>query len=79
MLDLRSQLAAELQRQTNSTRFDFVATHRGMFSMLGLSEDQIETMRQDHAVYAISDSRINIAGLNSQTVPVLAKAVASVL
>lgn len=79
MLDLRTQLAAELQRQTNSNRFDFVATHRGMFSMLGLDEAQIETMQQKHAVYAISDSRINIAGLSSSSIPVLARAVASVL
>ena len=79
MLDMRDDLAAALKRETNSDHFDFVRDHRGMFSMLGLSEDQIERMRTEFGVYAISDSRINIAGLNANTIPVLAKAVAAVL
>lgn len=79
MLGLREQLAAELKRLTNSDRFDFVARHRGMFSMLGLTEDQITRMREEFGIYAVSDSRINIAGLNDETVPILAKAVAEVI
>ena len=79
MLSLRRQLAEELRRATNSDRFDFVADHRGMFSRLGLSEAQVETMRTKHGIYMVSDSRINIAGLNAQTVPVLAAAIASVI
>lgn len=79
MLDLRQQLADELRRLTNSDRFDFIARHRGMFSMLGLTEAEIVTLREEHGIYAVSDSRINIAGLNAQTVPVLAKAVAEVI
>ncbi len=79
MLSLRRQLAEELRRATNSDRFDFVADHRGMFSRLGLSEAQVETLRTKHGIYMVSDSRINIAGLNAQTVPVLAAAIASVI
>ncbi len=79
MLDLRKQLADELRRLTNSDRFDFIARHRGMFSMLGLSEAEITTLREQHGIYAVSDSRINIAGLNTNTVPILAKAVAEVV
>ncbi len=79
MLALRQQLAAELQRQTNSDRFGFITDHNGMFSMLGLSEAQVGKLRDDHGVYAVGDSRINIAGLSKETVPVLAKAIASVL
>ena len=76
MLDLRTQLADELRRLTNSDRFDFLAVHRGMFSRLGLSTEIVEQLRDDHAVYMVGDSRINIAGLNAQTVPVLAAAIA---
>ena len=79
MLDLRNMLAAELQRQTNSDRFAFIAEHRGMFSMMGISGAEVDALRDKHAVYAISDSRINIAGLNVTTVPVLAAAVADVI
>ncbi len=79
MLALRQQLAAELQRQTNSDRFGFITDHSGMFSMLGLSEEQVAKLRDDHGIYAVSDSRINVAGLNKDTVPILAKAIATVL
>jgi aspartate aminotransferase len=79
MLGLRQQLADALRKATNSDRFDFVAHHRGMFSRLGLSEAQVETLRKEHAIYMVSDSRINIAGLNAKTVPVLARAIAQVI
>lgn len=79
MLALREQLAAELQRLTNSDRFDFIARHRGMFSMLGITPEQVETLRTEHGIYIVGDSRMNVAGLNSQTVPVLAAAVAQVI
>ncbi len=79
MLFLREQLAAELRKLTNSDRFDFVARHRGMFSRLGLTPDQVARLRSEHAIYMVGDSRINIAGLNADSVPVLARAIASVL
>lgn len=78
MLGLRRQLADELRRATNSDRYDFVASHRGMFSRLGLSEAQVVRLREEHGVYMVGDSRINIAGLNAKTVPVLAAAIAAV-
>ncbi len=79
MLTLRRSLADELRRATNSDRFDFVAAHRGMFSRLGLSEPQVERLRAEQGIYMVADSRINIAGLNARTVPVLAQAVAAIL
>ena len=79
MLELRQLLADCLRAETGSDRFGFVADHRGMFSRLGVSPEQVEKLREEHAVYMVGDSRINIAGLNKETVPVLAKAVASVL
>lgn len=79
MLGLRAQLAEELRKATNSDRFDFVARHRGMFSLLGLTEAQVARLREEFGIYMVSDSRINIAGLNVATVPILARAVAAVL
>mgnify|MGYP006126552717 FL=1 len=79
MLDLRQQLADELRQRTNSDRFDFLATHRGMFSRLGVSVDTVEILRADFGIYMVGDSRINIAGLNSHTVPILAHAVSQTI
>ncbi len=75
MLALREQLADELRQRTNSDRFDFIARHRGMFSRIGATPEQVDTMREQHGIYMIGDSRMNIAGLNAQTVPILAQAI----
>jgi aspartate aminotransferase len=74
MRDLREQLAAELRRLTNADRFDFILAHRGMFSRLGATPEQVARMREASGIYMVGDSRINIAGLNAATVPVLARA-----
>ncbi len=76
MLGLRERLASELQRVTGSNRFGFIAEHRGMFSRLGVSPERVERMRERHGVYMIGDSRMNIAGLNDDTLPIVAQAIA---
>jgi aspartate aminotransferase len=75
MLGLRTQLADELRKRTNSDRFDFIARHRGMFSRIGASPEQVQAMRDRFGIYMVGDSRMNIAGLNAATVPVLAEAI----
>lgn len=75
MLGLREQLAAELQRLSGSDRFGFIAQHRGMFSRLGTTPEMVARLREEHAIYMVGDSRLNIAGLNKHTVPILAKAI----
>ena len=75
MLDLRQQLADALRERSGSDRFGFIAEHRGMFSRLGASPEQVEAMREHNAIYMVGDSRLNIAGLNAQTVPILADAI----
>jgi len=75
MLGLRQQLSDALRKRTNSDKFDFLAQHRGMFSRLGATEAQVEQMRESHGIYMVSDSRLNIAGLNAQSVPILADAI----
>lgn len=78
MLSLREQLADELQRLSGSDRFGFIKQHRGMFSRLGATPEQVLAMRERHGIYMVGDSRINIAGLNAQTVPILAAALIDV-
>ncbi len=75
MLGLRTQLASELQRLSGSDRFGFLAQHRGMFSRIGTTPEMVAKLREDYGIYMVGDSRMNIAGLNVQTVPILAKAI----
>jgi len=78
MLRLRQQLASELQRLSGSDRFGFLAQHRGMFSRLGTTPELVEKLRVEHGIYMVGDSRMNIAGLNEATIPLLAKAIIEV-
>ena len=75
LLNLRVQLSDELQKISGSDRFSFIASHRGMFSRLGATPSQVEKMRTEFGIYMVSDSRFNVAGLNNETVPALAKAI----
>lgn len=75
MLSLRRQLAAELRTLTGSDRFDFLEHHRGMFSRLGATPEQVKRLKDEAAIYIVGDSRLNIAGLNRDSVPVLARAI----
>ena len=78
MLALREQLSLELRTLAGSDRFGFIAQHRGMFSRLGATPEQVERLRAEHGIYMVGDSRLNIAGLNQTTVPILARAILAV-
>ena len=75
MLRLRERLAGELRDLSGSDRFGFIAEHRGMFSRLGASPEQVERLKREAGIYMVGDSRLNIAGLNDETVPILARAI----
>jgi aromatic-amino-acid transaminase len=57
----------------------FVNDQRGMFSYSGLTADQVERLRAEFGIYAVSTGRICVAALNSKNIDGVAKAVASVL
>jgi len=59
--------------------FSYLLKHHGMFSLLGLTDDQLKRLRDEHAVYLVARGRINMAGLSAAKIPIVAKAVASVL
>lgn len=65
-------------RDNGSDAFDFIEKHKGMFSVTGLSQEQIIQLRNEFGIYAVGDGRINIAGLQEQKLDYLAKALLSV-
>jgi len=74
MLDLRRGLSISLRDAAGSDRFGFIAEHRGMFSLLGASAEQVRDLREKHAIYIIGDSRMNVAGLPEAKMDHLARA-----
>jgi len=53
-------------------------TQSGLFAMLPLSKEQIQALRDEHAVYMAGSGRINVAGLTTGNIEKFIDAVASV-
>ncbi|WP_113912028.1 aromatic amino acid transaminase [Roseovarius dicentrarchi] len=78
MTDLRTLLAQTLGAAVGTDRFAYLAQHRGMFSRLPVTPEQVATLRDAHAIYMAPDGRINIAGLHTNTIAPLADALVAV-
>lgn len=79
MLGLREAFSAALRKRSNSSRFDYIAEQKGMFSRLPLTTEQLEKLRADHGIYIVGDGRINVAGLPEEGLEKLADAICSVM
>ncbi|MDD1792105.1 aspartate/tyrosine/aromatic aminotransferase [Enterovibrio sp. ZSDZ42] len=78
IVSLREGLSAALATRTGDNRFDFIKEHKGMFSMLAMSPEQMIQLREDFGIYAVGDSRINVAGLTESRIDYLADALVAV-
>lgn len=76
---MRTQLVDKLKQYGAKQNFDFVKAQRGMFSYSGMTAAQVERLREEHGIYAVSSGRICVAALNSGNIDAVAKAIASVL
>lgn len=75
---LRTSLVSKLEQCTDQD-FSFIEREKGMFSFLGLSGEQAVALREEHSVYMLDSSRINVAGVNGANIDYLAEAVGKVL
>jgi aspartate/tyrosine/aromatic aminotransferase len=75
----RRALTEALREETGSDRFGFLAAHRGMFSLIGATAEQVDRLREVHGIYLVGDGRMNVAGLTPDTIPRVARALAEVL
>ena len=76
---MRVALHARLVALAPGRDFGYFLSQRGMFSYTGLSADQVDRLREEHAVYLIRSGRICVAGLNTGNVNRTAEAMAKVL
>ena len=74
---MRTLLAGTLRAATGTAAFDFIAAQRGMFSMLGVSPQVVRALREEHHIYMMQDSRINVAGITRENVEYVAHAIAA--
>ena len=59
--------------------FSFITGQRGMFSFSGLSPQQVDQLREEHAIYVVRSGRINVAGMSPTNMDPLCSAIAQVL
>lgn len=72
--NLRDQTRQRLTELNWHKDAGFISQQKGMFSFLGLSPEQVATLKQEHAIYMVDSSRINIAGLNDAGIEQLCQA-----
>ena len=76
---MRTSLVEQLKAEGVAQDFSFVIAQRGMFSYTGLSAEQVEKLKADFGIYAVSTGRICLAALNTRNISYVAKAIAQVI
>lgn len=76
---MRSLLADKIQHNAAAIDFSHIKQQKGMFSFLGLNTEQLDLLREDHGIYIVSSSRVNLAGINSGNIDYLSDSIVSVL
>ncbi|KAG0190446.1 hypothetical protein DFQ28_002018 [Apophysomyces sp. BC1034] len=76
---MRGGLVQKLKEANVQRDVEFVNRQRGMFSYSGLSATQVERLREEFGIYAVSTGRICVAALNTRNLDVVANAIAQVL
>jgi len=77
--DLRTLLAATLAAKNAPVDFSFIKAQQGMFSFLGVSQAQVQQLRNEYSIYLLDSSRINVAGVNADNIDYLSDAIVAVL
>jgi aromatic-amino-acid transaminase len=75
---MRAGLVDAIKATGCAQDFSFVAMQRGMFSYTGLTAAQVERMREEFGIYAVSTGRICLAALNTRNLNYVADAIATV-
>jgi aspartate/tyrosine/aromatic aminotransferase len=73
------RLFVEGLRDAGAPDFSRLLGQRGMFSLLGLSVDQVRRLKEEHAVYVVGGGRVNVAGITARNLEPACRAIAAVL
>ena len=76
---LRVGLAEGLNAAQSKINFDFVAQSKGMFCFLGIPREDVLQIRSEFGIYLLESTRINVAGLSEDNLPIIIDRVADVI
>ncbi|QVL57726.1 MAG: aspartate/tyrosine/aromatic aminotransferase [Simkaniaceae bacterium] len=72
---MKNDLVDALGRQFGKDKFGFLKRRYGLFSMLGISAEQVDRMIDEYGVYLTRSGRINLTGLNEGNLPYVIEAI----
>lgn len=75
---MRQLMVQQLHDKGARQDFSFVTAQRGMFSYSGLSAEQVERLRNEFGIYAVSTGRICVAALNLNNINAVTDAMVAV-
>jgi aspartate/tyrosine/aromatic aminotransferase len=76
--DNRARFVAGLSEAGAPGQHERYLRQRGLFSLLGLSDEQVARLRDEFAVYVVARGRVNVAGLTEANLRPVCEAIAAV-
>ncbi|MBP9841406.1 MAG: aspartate/tyrosine/aromatic aminotransferase [Simkaniaceae bacterium] len=74
ILSMRHLLHTKLSQEVQERNWDFLLKQNGMFSLSGLSTEEVAKIVHEQGIYMTKAGRINLCGLNEENVDVVAEA-----
>lgn len=72
---VRKQFVDGMRAVGSKIDYSFLLDQRGMFSYSGLTPLQVDWLQKEKAIYMVGSGRINVAGITSQNLEILCKAI----
>jgi len=76
---LRQTFAEQLNNKQSKKDFSFITQNNGMFSYLGIELEEVLKLRNEHGVYILNSTRMNVAGLSSSNMEYVTDSIAAIL
>lgn len=77
--DMRKAFVEGMKERVPEPDFSFLLHQYGMFSFSGLTDDQVDFLRDDKSIYIVRGGRINVAGITPSNLDYLCNSVAEAL
>jgi aspartate aminotransferase len=74
IISMRTQLRDLLAKEGSKKNWQHISDQIGMFCFTGMTEPQVEKLTKEFSIYLTKDGRISMAGISSNNVGYLAKA-----
>ena len=79
VMNVRTSLRKNLEQRQVTEDISFLTDQIGMFSYTGFHAEQVARLREEFGIYTAADGRINVAGISSKNIDIVANGFSHVL